>query len=147
MKEFFHELFGYTHSCNQRLIELFEGNAGNITDKVLLLQSHVLNAHRNWNARIYPNQSPIAVWQSHELADFRDIDRQNYANSLYILEHYELTQEIDYTLSNGQAYRNTIQNMLFQVINHSTYHRAQIATECKKQGIPPLVADFIFYKR
>ena len=37
--------------------------------------------------------------------------------------------------------------MLFHFVNHSTYHRGQIASNLKEHGIEPLVTDYIFYKR
>ncbi|WP_081413715.1 DinB family protein [Eisenibacter elegans] len=33
---------------------------------------------------------------------------------------------------------NSAQEVFFHIINNSTYHRAQIATELKQQGINPL---------
>jgi uncharacterized damage-inducible protein DinB len=145
MKEFFQELFAYSHSCQQRLVEIYDAHPGKISAKALLLHSHILNAHRNWNARIHPSLSLVGVWQVHDPDNFTSIDRDNYMNSLYILDHFDLGHEIDFVLSNGQALRNSVRNMLFQVVNHSTYHRAQIATELKNHDIPPLAADFIFF--
>ncbi|MCF8317339.1 MAG: hypothetical protein K9I02_01220 [Haliscomenobacter sp.] len=54
---------------------------------------------------------------------------------------------INYSNSKGQLFSNSIQDMLFHIINHSTYHRGQVATEFKRQGLEPLVTDYIFFKR
>ncbi|WP_185211767.1 DinB family protein [Sphingobacterium mizutaii] len=35
---------------------------------------------------------------------------------------------------------------MFHIINHSNYHRAQIATELRKQEIEPIQTDYIKYK-
>lgn len=40
-----------------------------------------------------------------------------------------------------------IKDIMFHIVNHSTYHRAQIATELKDHGIEPLKTDYILYKR
>ena len=71
----------------------------------------------------------------------------NYEHSLHILDKFDLTATMSYTNSKGQTFSNSIRDILFHVINHSTYHRAQIATEFKQNGLEPLVTDYIFYKR
>ena len=54
---------------------------------------------------------------------------------------------VHYTNTNGQAFDNSVRDILFNVINHSTYHRGQIAREFREYGPEPLVTDYIFYKR
>lgn len=54
---------------------------------------------------------------------------------------------IGYKTSKGDAFQNTVKDILFHIINHSTYHRGQIAANCKEYGIEPLMSDYIFYKR
>ncbi|WP_379084396.1 DinB family protein [Pedobacter sp. UC225_65] len=44
-------------------------------------------------------------------------------------------------------YTGIVKDILFHVFNHSTYHRAQIATLFKESGITPPVTDFIILKR
>ena len=51
------------------------------------------------------------------------------------------------TNSKGETFSNKIKDILFHIINHSTYHRAQIATDLKQNGIEPINTDYIFYKR
>jgi uncharacterized damage-inducible protein DinB len=65
---------------------------------------------------------------------------------LLILDEFELDRKIRYANSKGQPFNNSVRDMLFQVINHSTYHRAQIATEFKNNGLDPLLTDYIYYK-
>jgi uncharacterized damage-inducible protein DinB len=45
------------------------------------------------------------------------------------------------------AFSNDIKSIIFHVINHSTYHRGQIASEFKQNGLDPMVTDYILYKR
>ncbi len=45
------------------------------------------------------------------------------------------------------AFTNVIQDVLFHFINHSTYHRGQIAIQMKEAGLEPIATDYIFFKR
>ncbi|QLH28398.1 MAG: hypothetical protein HWD63_02710 [Candidatus Parvibacillus calidus] len=39
-----------------------------------------------------------------------------------------------------------MKDIIFHIINHSTYHRGQIAMEFRQSGLEPLNTDYIFYK-
>jgi uncharacterized damage-inducible protein DinB len=87
------------------------------------------------------------VWELHSVQEFQNIDKVNYEQTLEILDKFDLNETIHYSNSKGQAFSNSIRDILFHVINHSTYHRGQIATDFKHSGIEPLATDYIFYKR
>lgn len=147
MKSFYRELFEYSHHFNQKLTDVFNDNPDKISKKSVKLFNHVLNAHQIWNNRIDPKQTPFGVWELHDTQDLKTIDKTNYEQTLQILDKFDLNETINYSNSKGQAFSNSIKDILFHVINHSTYHRGQVATEFKQYGLEPLVTDYIFYKR
>lgn len=147
MKQFFKELFDYSNHVNQKLADVFNDSPDQTSEKAVKLFSHVLNAHQIWNNRIDAKQTPFSVWELHPVRDFKSIDQTNYEQSLQLLDKVDLNETINYTTSSGQAFNNSIRDILFHVINHSTYHRAQIATAFKQHGLEPLITDYIFYKR
>ena len=147
MKPFLTELFEYNHHANQQLAEAFNRNGDSISEKALKLFSHVLSAHQIWNNRIEPTQTPYGVWQVHQIHDFANIDRKNYEQTLQLLENIDLDNSIQYANSKGQTFDNIVRDILFHIINHSTYHRAQIATDFRANGLEPLATDYVFYKR
>ncbi len=147
MKDFFKELFEYSHHYNQELIEIIQNNPENISDNALNLFSHILNAHHIWNNRLIGNIPKYRVWQEHGPHEMIFIEYQNFEESLRILETLDLNETIDYRNTAGKQFNNGIRDILFHIINHSTYHRAQIATEFRTSGLEPLMTDFIFYKR
>ncbi len=147
MKSFFKELFDYNQHCNQHLATVFTNCSAQTSEKAVKLFSHILNAHHIWTNRITTKPVLFSVWQIHPAHHFKTIGEENYQHSLHILEQLDLEQTITYTISTGQAFQNSIRDILFHIINHSTYHRAQIATEFKQNGLPPLATDYIFYKR
>ena len=147
MKAFFKELFEYNHHSNQNLWTVFNEHPDKTSEKSITLFSHILNAHHIWNSRINQIQSRYGVWDLQSIKNCSNIDEANYEDSLLILDTFDLNEIINYKTSNGLAFSNSIRDTLFHVINHSTYHRGQIATEFKLHGIDPLVTDYIFYKR
>ena len=147
MKSFFKDLFGYNHHFNQKLGDAFNDNPDQVSDKAIKLYSHVLNSHCVWNNRIDPKQAAFGIWQIHSIRDFKSINEMNHKHSLLILDELDLNKTIHYSTSTGQPFSNDIRDLLFHVINHSTYHRGQIATEFRQSGLDPLATDFVLYKR
>jgi uncharacterized damage-inducible protein DinB len=43
------------------------------------------------------------------------------------------------------AASNTLRDLLIHVINHSTYHRGQVAAMLRRLGTPALSTDFLIY--
>ena len=147
MIHFFKELFEYSHHFNQQLASVFAEQESMVSENPLKLFNHILNVQQVWNGRILQDQNSFGVWEIHELQDLKKIDRANYTASIHILNQVDLNRFVKYTNSKGQAYTNSVIDILFHVINHSTYHRGQIATKFRQQGIEPLVTDYIFFKR
>lgn len=147
MKEFFKELFEYNYNYNQKLSDIYICEFDKISEKATILYNHVLNAHQIWNNRIEPKQTTFGVWQIHPIKDVKGIDKLNYEQSLIVLEKFDLGETINYVNTKGEILQNSLRDIFFHVINHSTYHRGQIATEFKNCGIEPITTDYIFYKR
>ena len=147
MKAFFNELFDYNFYCNKKLIEECNGLEA-VPEKTIALFSHILNAHHVWNSRMLPIKREFDVFQIHALDDWMDIHYANQRNTFDIIMNTDrFDRRLDYESSGGMPYHNTVQEMLFHIINHSTHHRAQISMDFRNNGIEPLALDYIFYKR
>lgn len=131
---------------NKRLIELISKNLNQVSVKSIDLLNHILNAHQIWNARIN-KQASFEVWQTHNFSDLVEINESNFKNTLQIIDSRNLEELISYSNSKGEIFSNTIDDVLFHVINHSTYHRAQITTDLKISQLEPANTDYIFYCR
>lgn len=147
MKDFFKELFEYTHHYNKILIGAFHENSGKVSEKSIQLMSHILNVHHIWNNRIIAAPSQFAIWEIQPGEKYSDIDNENFETSNKIIDSFTLDQTIHYVNTKGQTFDNTVRDILFQIINHTTYHRGQIAMEFRQCSIEPLVTEFIVYKR
>ncbi|MEH6764638.1 MAG: DinB family protein [Aequorivita antarctica] len=147
MKAFFQDTFEYTNRCNQQLIEVLIKNPEAYAENISLLASHTLNAHHVWNHRIFGVAPALSVWQHLEISDLQNINNENFEHSEDILHKKELNKPINYTNSKGHNFTNTVSEIFFHIINHSTYHRGQLISLMKTQGMEPIVTDYIFYKR
>lgn len=147
MLELFTDLFQYSHHYNQKLLQQLLAHPDKVSNKTKQLISHILNAHHIWNARINGNSASVAVWGIQEIATLTDMDNTNFTASIEIVNRQMWDTVIEYNTSRGEPFSNTVRDILFHIVNHSTYHRAQIATELKTAGIEPIITDYIFYKR
>jgi hypothetical protein len=86
MKPFFNELLEYSHYFNQKLGDVFIYNADRVSERAIKLYSHILNAHQIWNNRINPKQAHFGVWEIHSIQDCKQIDSENFENSLVLLD-------------------------------------------------------------
>jgi uncharacterized damage-inducible protein DinB len=147
MKAFLNELYDYNYYCNKKLIEACTG-LDRVPEGIHRLFSHILNAHHNWNARIMDVEPQFGPWQLHEVPAWADLHYDNQRNSFEIITNADpLGRRVNYENSEGRVFSNTLQDILFHIINHSTHHRAQITAALRAEGLEPPSLDYIVYKR
>ncbi|MBL1233239.1 MAG: DinB family protein [Vicingaceae bacterium] len=146
MKAFFKDIFEYHHYFNQKLGQQMIENKNILSEKVIPLFSHTINAHQIWNARI-TNTEKLDVHQVHSLPQCIKIDINNFKDTLEIINEYKLNEIIPYSNSKGNEFNNSIEQILFHIANHFSHHKGQIISDLKHSGITPLITDYIFYKR
>ncbi len=116
----------------------------------LRLFSHVLNAQAIWIARISGTQSPVKVWQEHDLAGLHHWHEQTSARLRDLMaraDDAELHRRIHYTNSLGDSYDSAVSDILTHAVVHASYHRGQVATRLREAGLEPVNTDFITYCR
>lgn len=146
MNEKLIDLFEYTYHFNREMIKIISENITKVDEKTVSLINHTLNAQQIWNSRILSEKS-FEVWQINPFESLDGINHQNFLKSIDIIQKSDLDKKIEYQNSRGTNFENSIFEMLFHAINHSTYHRGQINSLLKQNGIEPLLTDYIFYKR
>lgn len=140
------DLFDYTYHFNKEMIRVISENISKVDEKIIGLINHTLNAQQIWNSRILGEES-FEVWKINPFENLSEINLQNYLKSVDIIRNSDLDKTIEYQNSKGIKFQNIIFEILFQAINHSTYHRGQINFLLKQSGIEPILTDYIFYKR
>jgi uncharacterized damage-inducible protein DinB len=143
---FIKDLFEYNRECNRAVAETMQQHKAVLSEKSIRWLSHVVNSHHIWNSKIKNEPPTVSPWTVRELANIDQDDSQNFSDSLDIINRYSLHQSITYSLSGGGSFTHTVLEIFFQVINHSTYHRGQLALEFRTIGIEPLLTDYIVYK-
>jgi len=152
MQTFYLQILEYNHHYNQQLAKYFVNKANLTFARSLQLFNHLINAQQIWNNRIKPDGSSFGIWEMHKIGILANLDSTNYEKSVYeksvqIVKQLPLETTIAYANSKGENFTNSIQDILYHIVNHATYHRGQIAVEWKNAGIEPLITDYIFYKR
>lgn len=147
MKTFFKELFEYSTHFNQKLISVLDEHGVKAPEKCVKLQNHIIQAHEVWNSRLADKKTPASVWEIMPMAELKKLDVENFATTLDVIDARDFAEMINYRNLKGEARSNSVRDILFHVVNHSTYHRGQINGELKQHGIEPLITDYIFHKR
>ena len=118
--------------------------------KLLELLSHIVSAQKVWLERTLGREVYSNPWQKHTVEECISLSTSQtveWINLLESLSHKELEKRIEYTNSKGESNTNSIKDIVSHLINHSTYHRAQLAQKVKTLGGKPALTDFIVYQR
>jgi len=150
MKNHFIDLLRYNDWANSRILITLEESA--VDDKdIRQLYSHTLSAQIIWLNRIKDIPvSPFPLWETYNLRELRSMTEESSRNWMsFVQAHPNQTFEemINYQNSAGKKFENTLRQIIAHVINHSTYHRGQLATKLKEKGIQPPATDYIVYAR
>ena len=138
------ESLHYTQVADGKLIEIFKNH--DVSENAIALFNHVLNAQHIWANRILGVSPKHQVWEVFNVDLFEKISNENFELIAQVLKDFSLEKEISYINSKGN-YTGIVKDILFHIVNHSTYHRAQIATMLKLDGIEPPITDYIILKR
>jgi uncharacterized damage-inducible protein DinB len=59
----------------------------------------------------------------------------------------DFNREMTYKNYVGDLYTNNVEMIMIHLVNHSSYHRAQVAMLLRQKGFEPINTDFITYDR
>lgn len=111
---------------------------------------HIVGAEWLWLRR-WRGESPgsIPAWAAEpEVADLRsrltavEAERDAFLADLC---DADLERVVSYRTIAGQAHADPLGNLVRHVVNHSTYHRGQVATQLRQFGLTPPSTDLIAY--
>jgi uncharacterized damage-inducible protein DinB len=139
----------YNIWANQTMLDVFS-KLPQVPNNSLRLFSHALNAQAIWIARITGTQSPVKVWQEHNLEQLKELHKSasyRIAELVANADEAEFNRLISYTNSQGNQYSTRVLDILTHAFNHATYHRAQVATDLRKNGFTPPNTDYVTYVR
>jgi uncharacterized damage-inducible protein DinB len=160
MKNDLLDLIRYNDWANERMMEAIrsvseESRRAPITSSFGSLREtlgHMVSAEWIWLQR-WNGQSPATApgWVASDSTDrfierLAEIRKQRLA-WLWELDEAAFEKTVDYSNLAGNTYRNSLADLIRHVVNHSTYHRGQLATQLRQLGQVPPSTDFIVYRR
>jgi uncharacterized damage-inducible protein DinB len=117
---------------------------------LLATWAHLLAAEAVWLARLDGVAPPVPVWPTLTLAECADLAERNHA----ALARYagegdpaRHDRQVTYHNTRGQAFTNTVAEILHHVVLHGMYHRGQLAHAVRAGGGTPLATDLIAFLR
>jgi uncharacterized damage-inducible protein DinB len=147
MKAFFKDKFEYNYESNKCVITLIEANPHAYSERVQKLICHTLNVQNIWTTRILRKPNSQGVWDVFNLNELQQLNLENHNLSLQMLAECTLYETMEYINTIGETFSNKVEDMVYHIINHGTYHRGQIITDLKSEGITPIPTDYIFFRR
>jgi uncharacterized damage-inducible protein DinB len=143
---FYRALFQFHFDQNLKILDTIKKHFQVLEHTGHALFCHSINAHQVWNARIL-NQPTEEVFKIHALDTCQDRMEKNQDETELILEKFDLNESIVYLNSRYERFDNSINDILYHILNHYAHHRGQIVMDMRNNGIEPPITDFIFYKR
>ena len=149
LRDYFIHLFKYNDWATRQTAEsIMSLKKKNIKSEELL--SHIISAQKIWLNRILGRNTVIDPWHKLTQEDWIPQSIPITAEWINLLESFkekDFERRIEYTNTKGEKFFNTVKDIIVQVINHSTYHRAQIAQLIRQSGGEPAKTDYIVYQR
>jgi uncharacterized damage-inducible protein DinB len=148
MKKYFLKLYQYNAWANKRVIGTLIRQQVN-DEKILSLLGHIVAAQFLWLHRIKGLPAPdVKLWGEYTLDQL--VPMAEKAGKMW-LEFVESTDNFDREMTYrnyvNEPYTNNVENVMIHLVNHSSYHRAQIAMLLRQKGFEPINTDFITYDR
>lgn len=135
----------YDHWANETVIASL-ASLGPPPPRALRFMAHILGAECLWLARLRKEGSPLAVWPELSVSECaaRSAElRERWSAYVDGLSPASLAAPVTYTNTKGEAWTNSVGDILTHVVVHSAYHRGQIATDVRAAGHTPAYTDFI----
>ena len=148
MKAHFLRIVAYNEWANQRVLEKLAQHPDQLESLCKL--AHVALAEKVWLCRLEGSPQKMDIFQTLKAEEIRNLLAEVKPKWQYVLEKAEqegFSSLLDYLSVKGDPFSNTLSDIFTHVLNHGTYHRAQIATLLRQQNIDPVVTDFIAFAR
>ena len=148
MKEYFLKLYQYNVWSNDRVLHCLQRQQVS-DEKILSVMGHVVVAQFLWLHRIIALPPPdVKLWGQYSLEQLISMESDASKQWLEFIEKTDnFNRELTYTNYVGEPYVNNVEMIMIHLVNHSSYHRGQIAMMLRQKGLEPINTDFITYDR
>lgn len=157
-------LFEYEADCTEKVIDSLHrarhaleqtGGAAEAAPFIRAVEvfAHVQAARQMWLSRLElmepPEDGLFPAWDLPKVehrARSLDVVWLTYVRAQQ-LQRTSVDDVLEYRTTEGTKFRSSVLDILTHVVNHSSYHRGQIATLIAQCGATPAATDFILYAR
>ena len=146
LKEFFQDKFEYDFRSNKKWSEVLISQEDELPDYVHKMMSHIVNVHHIWIQRILDLPSESFSWDKLPIDYWIKLHQDNYSKTIDYLEKNEAYEKVNYHSEEGVVLTKDAIDILYHILNHSNYHRGQIAKSLRDNGLEPPVFNFITFK-
>jgi uncharacterized damage-inducible protein DinB len=148
MKKYFLKLYHYNVWSNTRVLNCLKRQQID-DEKILSLMGHILAAKFLWLHRIKGLPPPdVKLWGTYTLDQLVVMGEEAGKKWIDFVESTDdFDRELTYTNYLNDPYTNNVETIMIHLVNHSSYHRAQIAMLLRQKGFEPVNTDFITYDR
>jgi uncharacterized damage-inducible protein DinB len=146
MKDFFLDKFEYDYFAMRNWIKFIEEQEEQISDFCITSVSHIVNVHHIWNRRLNEVLPESNTWDILPVDYLNKLAYANYMETINYLENHELNEKINYHSSEGVKISKLDTDILYHILNHSNYHRAQIVMDLKQKGLKHPNFNFISFR-
>lgn len=110
---------------------------------------HIVAAQFLWLYRIKGlPPAPVKLWGKYTLEQLVSMaDEIGKEWISFVEETEDFNRELVYKNYTNDPYRNNVEMIMVHLVNHSSYHRGQIALLLRQKGFEPVNTDFITYDR
>ena len=148
MKEYFLKLYQYNAWSNDRVLRCLQRQQVK-DEKILSVMGHVVAAQFLWLHRIIALPPPdVKLWGQYSLEQLISMESDAARQWREFIEKTDnFNRELTYTNYVGEPYVNNVEMIMIHLVNHSSYHRGQMAMLLRQKGLEPINTDFITYDR
>lgn len=146
IKEFFLDKFEYDFRCNAQWIKVLHKNEDHLSDFTLKSFSHIINVHHIWIQRLLEQPSESNTWDKLPIDYWQKLSQENHLKTQDFLEKNEFIGKVLYTSEEGVPLEKEAVDILYHILNHSNYHRAQISLDLRQSQVTPPAFNFISFK-
>jgi uncharacterized damage-inducible protein DinB len=154
------ELFAYNVWANQRIVdsiiqlspEQFSRSLGGSHGSIHGTLAHLAAAEMIWlerwqgkaGTKLLPEQYFDTIEKATRRLTEIDAEMMDFINQF---PESDLEKSKSYTTTEGKIHSNLFRHMFSHLLNHSTYHRGQLAALLRLAGAVPIPTDLIIYYR
>jgi len=155
MEHDFHFLLSYNDWANRRVLdtvasltgEEWSRDLGSSFSSVQSTTAHLIGVEWIWLERWQGNnRSSSPEWMNNPTPEqLRTVWEEVATRRLQVLNNDNFQRNVSYRLFNGSEGTHTLGSLVLHVVNHSTYHRGQLATMLRQLGKQPPLTDLLVY--